>query len=701
MARPLLRHGLALASACCLGLIGLPGFGHISERTASRVPSFYDWSMHHAIYPRTGPMSAMLAAQRDPRAAISWTRQLGGRRLRGRPLLSFARPSRRINRDWSIYLGSTGTAPAMFPAKFSFDVTAAPSCTDDFVVFPIDAPGSSSQPNIVAFNQLYSGTGPNGNCNRTPSTSDAGTSAEVYWSYNVQGISGGGAVTTSPALSYDSNGTGTGTKVAFVESGGGNAHFHVLAWKSGDGRTTGDLQDVGLGDILAATLGSGGTGYRVNNTGTISGGGTLATYTITGATGAPTRAVTSFTITAAGQGYSVANGVATTRTSGTGSGFTVNITSVGATKTISSFSSTTPAMGSGTATDLAFGSSTDTLSSPFIDYEHDTAYVGNDAGQLYRIKDIFCMGISGGNPDCTSQSSGPAPSIDTGWGSGGYVQVCGGKLTGPDLDFVTMNVFVGCSDGKLYSISQQGQVTSLQVGDGTTYGGIVDAPEVDGVNGFVYAVSGAGSASGGTSGVLVQAKTTNLSSNVAVPIGTGRQCNIHDPVPNNAYLTSITASGALIYAGGVTGTVNSCTFNSTSGGATIEIYGVTLGAGGTMTAGTPTHAFGAGGGPGYEWAPLTEFYDAATNIDWLFVSALQNQTDIGSANVTSGFPRGVGAVVQEGMGTSGVVVDDDSSSAQAASIYFNAFQENSTCNNITNAALTGGCAVKLTQAGLQ
>ena len=102
----------------------------------------------------------------------------------------------------------------MYPAKFSFDVTAAPSCANDFVVFPIAANGSATQPNLVAFNNLYSGTaGGNGICNRTPSGTDTGVAATVYWSYNVNGI--GGAVPTSPALSLD------GTKVAFVESAGG------------------------------------------------------------------------------------------------------------------------------------------------------------------------------------------------------------------------------------------------------------------------------------------------------------------------------------------------------------------------------------------------------------------------------------------------------------------------------------------------
>ena len=52
-----------------------------------------------------------------------------------------------------------------------------------------------------------------------------------------------------------------------------------------------------------------------------------------------------------------------------------------------------PVGGSGTLTDLVLGSATtgsDTLSSPFIDYVNDVAYVGNDAGVLFRIKNVFC-----------------------------------------------------------------------------------------------------------------------------------------------------------------------------------------------------------------------------------------------------------------------------------------------------------------------
>lgn len=590
------------------------------------VHMIHDWSMRHEVYSHFGPMSAMLAVQKDPRAGFSWRRRLwsadGGTdqdHLRHRPS-GPRRTEPALQRDWSINLGAGGTALNMYPAKFGFDVNAAPSCANDFVVFPIAASGSATQPNLVAFNNLYSGTaGGNGICNRTPSGTDTGVAATVFWSYNVNGI--GGSVPTSPALSMD------GTKVAFVESAAGQAaHFHVLAWKSADGQSAANLQNV-----LVPVM-------------------------------------------------------------------------------INTFVSAAPAAGSGTASDLQLGAAitgTDTLSSPFVDYGHDLAYVGNDAGALYRIKDVFCTV----NPAC-SGSSKPAPSIDTSWGAGGVVTVgtgsCAGTtssvLTGAVPDFANGNVFVGCSDGKLYGFNSSGQAlspASVTVGDGTaskTYGGIVDAPIVDGVNGFVYAVSG--SANGGTYGALVQAKA-DLSSSVVAQIGAGNQCNMHAPEMNNAYYTSPASAGALMYVAGVTGTVSQpCGAGSSTTGS-IFVYGVKFGVGGVMTSGTPANSFNLGGGPGAEWAPLTEFFNPTTGIDWLFAGAHQsNQTNLGLMNITAGFPGGI-SVVTEGLGPTGIIVDNDSSSVQAASIYFNALQATATCTNNTNVNGTGGCAIKLTQAALQ
>ena len=90
------------------------------------------------------------------------------------------------------------------------------------------------------------------------------------------------------------------------------------------------------------------------------------------------------------------------------------------------------------------------------------AYVGNDIGVLYRIKNVFCT---------TTACANAAPSLDASWGTGGALTIggtCTGKLTAPVQDAINFNIYVGCSDGKLYSISQTGTIKSVVVGDGVT-----------------------------------------------------------------------------------------------------------------------------------------------------------------------------------------------------------------------------------------
>jgi len=363
-------------------------------------------------------------------------------------------------------------------------------------------------------------------------------------------------------------------------------------------------------------------------------------------------------------------------------------------KAISSFVISAPAAASGTATDLNFGASTDTLSSPYIDYAADTAYVGNDAGVLFRFKNVFCTTASCGTA---------APSLDTTFGSGtGSVTVCTGKaMTGPVQNFFNQNIYVGCADGKLYSINSAGTtVTSITVGNGTAVGGIVDPPLVDRINGFVYAVSG--QTAGGT-GVLVQAKV-DFSSSVAVPIGNGGQCNIHAPTVNNAFFTSPVSANSLIYIGGVTGTVGPCTAGGATGGIN-QRYAATFGAGGVLTAGAPTHVLASGNTVGNEYAPLAEFFNTGTATDTIFVDVLRNNTrgfnNLYIFNSTAGWNATPIASVLNGLGSSGIVVDNSSASLQASSIYFNSLLQNAACGSPQTGANTNGCATKLTQAALQ
>lgn len=92
---------------------------------------------------------------------------------------------------------------------------------------------------------------------------------------------------------------------------------------------TNQTGDYNAGAIVTTTLGAAGTGYAVNDTGTITTFDDDATYIVNsiGAGGA----VATFTITNPGTNYLVSNGNATARGGaqpGSGSGLTINITAI-------------------------------------------------------------------------------------------------------------------------------------------------------------------------------------------------------------------------------------------------------------------------------------------------------------------------------------------------------------------------------------
>lgn len=187
----------------------------ISHQAHTRVGLPQDWSHAHVIFSRTALLSQPGLAQTEPRVLHQWLRQ---KMAAAQPKLSAGGSSfesSEHHRDWSFALGNGRVAAGMFPAKYGFDTTATPSCTNDFVVFGLNLAGSATQANLVALNQLYSGTG--GQC---------GTGGpSVLFAYNAS--TAGGRIATSPIISLD------GTKIAFVESSGTSSIFHVLTWAPG------------------------------------------------------------------------------------------------------------------------------------------------------------------------------------------------------------------------------------------------------------------------------------------------------------------------------------------------------------------------------------------------------------------------------------------------------------------------------------
>lgn len=207
-----------------------------------------DWSHRHLVFSRPANYAQAWGLQNEPRYFHQYLRQHmptivpasalpaveeadevdeaeEGREINESPEAIHLRgrhvpKSRR--KDWAVSLGANVVMGAgQFPAKFTFDVNATPSCTADYVAFTTSVNGTLQ---IVGFDNLYSTQGSVGGfCNAN--------GPSVKWAYNTR-IAGDvtGTTLTSPVLSLD------GTKIAYVESrtnANGGAILHMLKWKPG------------------------------------------------------------------------------------------------------------------------------------------------------------------------------------------------------------------------------------------------------------------------------------------------------------------------------------------------------------------------------------------------------------------------------------------------------------------------------------
>ena len=161
----------------------------------------------HAALPGEAPGSAAPSPDLfsfPPGGFGSWGGRGGGGRGKGRRGTQF-------HGDWSENIGSGAAMEAnMFPAKFSFDFNTA-SCADYAVFTTALAGPADNVADIVAFDSLYTGTGPDGLCGL-----DAPT---VMFAYHTQ--SNGGISNGSPVLSGGVP-EDIPQLIAFTEGGGGS-----------------------------------------------------------------------------------------------------------------------------------------------------------------------------------------------------------------------------------------------------------------------------------------------------------------------------------------------------------------------------------------------------------------------------------------------------------------------------------------------
>jgi hypothetical protein len=532
------------------GLVWMVAAAAAQETQRAGVPQ--DWSHQHIVFSRSGLAQSPGLIYSEPRVLhhlAQRSQPLNATLFRG-PNMEGPTANDPMHGDWNVALNGR-VAANMFPAKYSFDAGAPPSCANDYVVYGLNVAGTATHANLVAFNNIYSGTSPTGICGAAPTT---------MFAYNITTITSG-RILNSPALSVD------GKKIAFVESGSTTAIFHVLTWATGAGNGT-----------IAAPAKPG-----VGNTATM--------------------------------------------------------------------------------TSLTFAAALDTRSSPWIDYNTDTAYVGADDGRIYKIHPVFGVGTPAlaGAPWPVTVSANVRP-------------------TGPVLDHSRGVVMVGSQNGVLYQINATtGAVKSLVVGrSGGTNPGILASPIVDVSNGTTFVVS----ANDNVSGVLVQVDTASMTQLAKARLGiaskSGTNVTLYEPAFDNNYFNSPS-----------TGKVHLCG----TGAADITPYQYEFGFTGTTLNTTPSFSQQLVNSTNARCSGWTEFFNpniGAGGTDFFFFGLTTDCTGTGTSGCVISRPgNNASPLVKRNVtgGPSGIVTDGYSTAAQASSIYFTGAAAPNTAYKMTQSTL--------------
>ena len=364
------------------------------------------------------------------------------------------------------------------------------------------------------------------------------------------------------------------------------------------------------------------------------------------------------------------------------------------------------------------GSTKDTNSAPFYDYANDIIYLGDNSGKLHKFTGVF---------------SGTPVEVTASW----PVTVSANVLTSPVYDSVTQHIFVADSGGFLYSYTTAGAAVmkSSQLA-ATGSKGIVAAPLVDSSTGFVYVfvgddestnTSGAYNCNNATGcgGVFQFAAGNNtIGTGVCTPTSatawSGTNCG-KESVFGVGIASTVIYDGSfdqIYFAGtGTTGNLWTCASNGSSGTSLPKLMQNAMAAfvpAGDVVGRATNVINPLTSAAGATCSPVTEvFGSGGTTDDYIFLSvtANGNVADGGtcsgaclynflvSTNGTStSVPSSATAGLATAGGSSGIIIDNVSTTSGASQIYFSSLS-NETCvgNGITGNG-TGGCAVQASQA---
>jgi len=361
-------------------------------------------------------------------------------------------------------------------------------------------------------------------------------------------------------------------------------------------------------------------------------------------------------------------------------------------------------------------------SSPWVDYDTDTAYVGADNGLLYKITPVF----GGGAPALVNDPSNWPVTVAAPAESNTV-------LSAPVVDDSSGLIFVGDGAGYLHSVllSNPATTASAEQGIGWIYDGTTDGSGGPGTDVLsppivindpahpatnqVFAFTGCSSVPGiGAAVTQLPANFTSSGTGTTgstVDMGSGHgngDCTtgrVHAGIVDNAFYLNGTASGHVI----------ACGFKSGTGGAPLIpsyplMYMFPFDVNGLITS-TGDFTFVVNTTVGDECSALTEFYDGTTDRMFFGVGGpteafLQSST-IGTSSLTTPncsvapTPSCITAPIAVD-GTSGIIIDNQLSNG-GTNIYFSTQAQGSVNNqkcNVAGGAANPYCAVKLTQSEL-
>ncbi|MGA8224853.1 MAG: hypothetical protein WB780_24635 [Candidatus Acidiferrales bacterium] len=636
----------ALALASCMSA---PVFAQSFARPDGSIPVPLDWTSKHVLFTsdftpdqaakmRNEPRVYALRLHHDDGRPISiWRRKPP--KLPRPPL----RSSRKMGRDWAVSLGAGGVAQGMSPAKYTFDVNAAPSCALDFAVFPINASTGNTRANVVGTFTGEPAAGATTAITITPAGKSAVTltltssaASNTGLNFQISATIATNAANLAAAINRNLNSSALDRIVAVALG----AKVTVYALTPGNGVTLTDanaLTNFTWGAVTAGTDGTQANIIAFNQLYSGSGtplcvGFTNPEFIFSYASGVGPVA-TSPNLSLDGKKISyVENDLnigAILHVLTIGSGSTEYGTVCASTNNGTSMPTcaTNPVIPGSTATSTATdfmlplglvaanaatgaAGAADSFSSPFTDYVTDTTFVGDNNGYLYSIKPTFnatpayaggnfpvhvsatpasvaptavtasttvvtvtvantlgigelvtIAGVAANNGNgCTAadvavingtqtviaaglsgakfEFNATIPSATTGCNVAGATVTPGSNyLSAPVVDVSgTGNIFVGDSSANLYELTPAGTTAapSLSVGENLN-GGIRDAPMIDSTNavGYVVTACTAGTTGGETdttNSALIQFKfTSNTLTQVAaagLDSGANQACTV-------------------------------------------------------------------------------------------------------------------------------------------------------------------------------